>query len=110
VGDLSVPSAGFRISPAAVNSGLAFRLEIEDLVTIPLFIYKSVIEFQKAMEQIVRETLQQGLHGWRVTDCGVAMTHSGYVSPSSTASASRRIAFAKPWQEHSVPCGPCCVV
>jgi ribosomal protection tetracycline resistance protein len=26
----------------------------------------------------VRETLQQGLHGWRVTDCTVAMTHSGY--------------------------------
>jgi ribosomal protection tetracycline resistance protein len=28
----------------------------------------------------VRETLRQGLYGWEVTDCTVAMTHSGYLA------------------------------
>ena len=34
--------------------------------------------FFTAVEETVRETLQQGLHGWQVTDCTVTMTHSGY--------------------------------
>jgi ribosomal protection tetracycline resistance protein len=33
------------------------------------------LSFHKAVEESVRETLRQGLHGWRVTDCRVAMTH-----------------------------------
>ena len=36
------------------------------------------LAFFKAVEDTVRETLQQGLHGWEVTDCAVTMTHSGY--------------------------------
>jgi len=31
----------------------------------------------------VRETLQQGIYGWEVTDCTVAMTHSGYLAKHS---------------------------
>jgi ribosomal protection tetracycline resistance protein len=34
--------------------------------------------FFVAVEETVRTTLQQGLHGWQVTDCVVTMTHSGY--------------------------------
>jgi ribosomal protection tetracycline resistance protein len=33
----------------------------------------------------LRETLRQGLRGWQVVDCSVTLTHSGYVSPLSTA-------------------------
>jgi ribosomal protection tetracycline resistance protein len=44
------------------------------------------------MEQTVHDTLQQGLHGWRVTDCSVIMTHSGYVSPVSTSGDFRKLA------------------
>jgi ribosomal protection tetracycline resistance protein len=33
----------------------------------------------------VRETLRQGLYGWQVTDCTVAMTHSGYLPRQSHA-------------------------
>ena len=36
------------------------------------------LAFFKAVEETVRETLQQGLYGWQVTDCIVTMTHSGY--------------------------------
>ena len=31
----------------------------------------------------MRETLQQGLYGWVVTDCHVTMTHSGYIGKHS---------------------------
>lgn len=33
----------------------------------------------------MRDTLGQGLHGWRVTDCTVTMTHSGYSPRQSHA-------------------------
>jgi ribosomal protection tetracycline resistance protein len=85
-------TVGFRVEPAPLDTGLQFRLEVVDLVTIPIFIYKRVDEFQKAMEHIVHDTLQQGLHGWRVTDCRVIMTHSGYVSPTSTSGDFRKLA------------------
>jgi ribosomal protection tetracycline resistance protein len=85
-------TVGFRVEPAPLDTGLQFRLEVVDLVTIPIFIYKRVDEFHKAMEHIVHDTLQQGLHGWRVTDCSVIMTHSGYVSPTSTSGDFRKLA------------------
>jgi ribosomal protection tetracycline resistance protein len=63
-------TVGLRIDPAAINSGTAFRLEIE-LGALPF-------SFLKAVEDTVRETLQQGIYGWQVTDAVVTMTHSGY--------------------------------
>ena len=85
-------TVGFRVEPAPLESGVQFRMGVEELSTIPIFIYKSVDEFQKAMRDIVSETLQQGLYGWRVTDCAVSMTHSAYVSPTSTAGDFRKLA------------------
>jgi ribosomal protection tetracycline resistance protein len=85
-------TVGFRIEPAPLDTGVQFRMEVVDLVSIPIFIYKSVDEFQKAMEHNVLETLQQGLHGWRVADCRVTMTHSGYISPTSTSADFRKLA------------------
>jgi ribosomal protection tetracycline resistance protein len=35
--------------------------------------------FFRVVEDTVRETLHQGLHGWDVVDCLVSMTHSGYL-------------------------------
>ena len=58
---------------------MRFRLEVE-LGSMPL-------AFFKAVEETVRETLRQGLHGWQVTDCAVAMTHSGYWPRQSHAHA-----------------------
>jgi ribosomal protection tetracycline resistance protein len=63
-------TVGLRIDPAPIDSGVEFRLEVE-LGSMPF-------AFFKAVEDTVRETLQQGLHGWQVTDCTVAMTQSGY--------------------------------
>ncbi|MFK4068644.1 GTP-binding protein [Streptomyces sp. NPDC029674] len=63
-------TVGLRVEPAPVGAGVEFRLEVE-LGSMPY-------AFFRAVEETVRETLQQGIHGWRVPDCTVTMTHSGY--------------------------------
>jgi ribosomal protection tetracycline resistance protein len=63
-------TVGLRVGPAPAGSGVAFRLEVE-LGSMPY-------AFFKAVEDTVRETLEQGLHGWRVPDCAVTLTHCGY--------------------------------
>ena len=70
-------TVGLRVDPAPVDAGVSFGLEVELGSLPPAFV--------KAVEETVLATLQQGLHGWQVTDCGVTMTHSGYWAPSSTA-------------------------
>ena len=70
---------GLRVDPAPVGSGVRFELEVE-LGSIRL-------AFHKAVEDTVAETLQQGLYGWRVTDCVVTMTHSGYAPRQSHSHA-----------------------
>ena len=68
-------TVGLRIEPAAAGSGVKFQIEAE-LGSMPL-------AFFRAVEDTVRETLQQGIYGWEVTDCNVAMTHSGYLGKHS---------------------------
>lgn len=63
-------TVGLRVEPAATGAGVTFRIEAE-LGSMPR-------AFFVAVEDTVRETLGQGLHGWEVTDCTVSMTHSGY--------------------------------
>ncbi len=82
---------GLRIEPGAVGSGVDYRLEVE-LGSIPLFVYNTVENFRSALERTVLTTLRQGLYGWQVTDCRVTMTHSGYISPESTAGDFRKLA------------------
>jgi ribosomal protection tetracycline resistance protein len=71
-----------RVEPAAIGSGASFRLEAP-LDTIPLYVYGSVEEFGRAMQDNVLGTLREGLHGWQVIDCVVTMTSSGYESPGT---------------------------
>jgi ribosomal protection tetracycline resistance protein len=70
-------TVGLRIEPAALDSGVEFRLEVE-LGSMPL-------AFFRAVEDTLRDTLQQGIFGWEVTDCTVTMTHSGYLARHSHA-------------------------
>ncbi|MCM2411933.1 translation factor GTPase family protein [Streptomyces sp. RKAG290] len=63
-------TVGLRVDPAPVGSGVDYRLEVE-LGSMPY-------SLMRAVEETVVETLEQGLCGWRVTDCTVTMTHSGY--------------------------------
>ena len=72
-------TVGLRVEPAPPGSGVAFAIESE-LGSMPL-------AFFRAVEDTVRKTLAQGLHGWQVTDCTVAMTHSGYLGKHSLGHA-----------------------
>ncbi|MFO1014985.1 MAG: translation factor GTPase family protein [Caulobacteraceae bacterium] len=58
---------GLRIEPLPLGSGVQFKLEVES-GAMPA-------SFFKAVEEAARETLGQGLKGWEVRDCLVAMTH-----------------------------------
>jgi ribosomal protection tetracycline resistance protein len=68
-------TVGLRVEPAPAGAGVRFQVEAE-LGSMPL-------AFFAAVEDTVRETLGQGLHGWEVTDCTVAMTHAGYLAKHS---------------------------
>ncbi|WP_435987871.1 GTP-binding protein [Terrabacter sp. LjRoot27] len=63
-------TVGLRVDPGPPGSGVRVALEVE-LGSMPA-------SFFTAVEDTVRATLGQGLHGWLVTDCVVTMTHSGY--------------------------------
>ncbi|MEJ3654336.1 translation factor GTPase family protein [Actinomycetes bacterium KLBMP 9759] len=68
-------TVGLRVEPGPLGSGVEFRLGVE-LGSMPM-------AFFTAVRETVEQTLQQGLHGWRVTDCVVTMTHSGYYARQS---------------------------
>ncbi len=74
-GNPFLATVGLRVEPGAMNTGIRFRLEIELGALPPAFV--------KAIEDTVRATLQQGLHGWQVTDCTVTLTESGYAPRQS---------------------------
>ncbi|TMR35369.1 TetM/TetW/TetO/TetS family tetracycline resistance ribosomal protection protein [Nonomuraea zeae] len=68
-------TVGLRVEPGPCGGGVDFRLEVE-LGSLPF-------AFMRTIEETVRESLLQGLHGWEVTDCVVTLTHSGYYARQS---------------------------
>jgi ribosomal protection tetracycline resistance protein len=78
-------TVGLRIDPAPNGSGIDFRLQV-DVRTLPLYLYKTAEGFTKTMGQYVRQTLQEGLFGWQVTDCIVTMTKCTYSVPDGPPS------------------------
>ncbi len=75
---------GLRIEPAAVGSGVEFRVDV-DVRLLPIYVYKGIDVFIGRMSQYVRETLREGLFGWQVIDCVVTLIDSGYRAPGSRA-------------------------
>lgn len=73
---------GMRIERAEPGSGIGYHWEPGSLPHA----------FYRATEETVMETLEQGLHGWQVTDCVVTLTDVGYWSPISIASDFRMLA------------------
>jgi len=90
---------GLRIDPAADDSGVEFRLDVPSR-DVPLYVYKTREQFAAHMTEYVRDALLEGLHGWRVVDCVVAMTRCAYSvadgppsrrGPTSTAADYRKL-------------------
>jgi ribosomal protection tetracycline resistance protein len=71
---------GLCVEPAAAGSGVTFTIAGDLAGAMP-------VAFFRAVEDTLRETLRQGLHGWGITDCSVAMTHAGYVGKHSLGHA-----------------------
>ena len=76
---------GLRIEPAPNDSGIEFRLQVPH-DGIPLYVYKRRENFDESMTRYVREALQAGLYGWRVTDCIVTLTNCSYSVPDGPPS------------------------
>ena len=81
-GNPFLATVGLRVEPATIGTGITFRLDAP-LDTLPLYVYGSVDAFRTAMEDIVRDTLREGLQGWQVIDCAVTMTTSDYRPPGT---------------------------
>jgi len=74
-------TVGFHVEPGATGSGIRYERELGSLPPA----------FYRAIEETVYETLEQGIHGWEVTDCLVRLTHAGFWSPVSTAGDFRKL-------------------
>ncbi len=68
---------GLRVEPAPADAGVRFEARV-DPRALPTYVYKTAESFVAAMDEYVRDTLREGLHGWRVTDCVVVMDQCGY--------------------------------
>ncbi|ALG10959.1 elongation factor G [Kibdelosporangium phytohabitans] len=74
---LFVGTVGLRIEPGETDSGVRYQLEAER-GSLPA-------AFMTAIQDTVRATLASGPRGWRVVDCLVTLTHTGYASPVTVA-------------------------
>jgi ribosomal protection tetracycline resistance protein len=79
-----------RIEPAPFGSGVEFSAAVEPRY-VPLYLFKSAEVFLTQMEAYVHDALEEGPHGWEVTDCRVTMTDCGYASPVTSAADYRRL-------------------
>jgi ribosomal protection tetracycline resistance protein len=81
---------GLRIEPGAPGSGVTFRLDV-DVKLVPLQIFHTVSQFEAQVARMVVDALEEGVFGWRLTDCVVTMFDSGYRRTGSTTSDFRRL-------------------
>ncbi|MDO3436642.1 TetM/TetW/TetO/TetS family tetracycline resistance ribosomal protection protein [Rhizobium sp. CBN3] len=79
-------TVGLRVEPRPAGAGNSFALEV-DVGQMPAAFYRAV-------EETVFETLKQGIFGWQIIDCHVAMTAARHSSPASTAADFRQLT---PW-------------
>jgi ribosomal protection tetracycline resistance protein len=68
---------GLRVEPAPDGAGVAVAVDVPH-DRIPLYTYKRREDFERAMDEYVREALRAGPHGWEVIDCVVTMTDCWY--------------------------------
>jgi len=68
-------TVGLRVEP---GDGVRYTRDVAVHGTMPP-------AFFRAVEETVHETLREGLHGWRVIDCAVTLTDTGYYPRQSHA-------------------------
>ena len=75
---------GLRVSPRPPGSGLDLAIEI-DRQTAPQHAYGRFENFAEGMKRYIHDGLQEGLFGWEVVDCAIAMTEHGYAGSDGPA-------------------------
>ena len=86
-------TVGLRIAPTPPGTGLTFCSDV-DHRAVPLYVYRTMGEFTRAMEHYVADTLREGLAGWPVTDCAVTLVRCGYSSPDGPPSTNGPLSTA----------------
>ena len=81
---------GLRIEPGKPGSGIALRTDV-DVKLLPLYIFHTVPQFEAQMTSFVADALEEGLHGWRITDCVVTLFDCGYRRTGSSTSDFRKL-------------------
>ncbi|HJP89944.1 MAG TPA: translation factor GTPase family protein [Candidatus Limnocylindrales bacterium] len=81
---------GLRIEPAKPGTGITFRLDV-DVKLVPMYVFNTVPQFEAQMARMVGDALEEGVRGWRVTDCLVTMFDSGYRRTGSTMSDFKKL-------------------
>ncbi len=81
---------GLRIEPARPGAGISFRADV-DVKLVPLYIFNTVPQFEAQMARFVEDALEEGVHGWRLTDCVVTLFESGYRRTGSTSGDFRKL-------------------
>ena len=84
-----VATVGLCVEPAEAGSGVSLALEVE-LVTVPLYIYKTVEAFRESMLDYV-SAQPRGPNGWGLPDFRVTVFECGYSSPTSNARDFRKV-------------------
>jgi ribosomal protection tetracycline resistance protein len=79
-------SVGLRIAPGPPGSGLEYVMGIERGYLLP--------SFHTAIEQTLSTVVEEGLFGWRVTDCIVSLIRGRYHAPTPSAGDYRRLTAA----------------
>ncbi|HEU5245403.1 MAG TPA: translation factor GTPase family protein [Gaiellaceae bacterium] len=70
---------GLRVERAPAGSGVEVLVEDGlDKRNVPLYVFKTFESFFQHVDEYVRLALEEGLFGWRVTDCAVTLTQIGY--------------------------------
>ncbi len=111
-------TVALAIAPGAPDTGVTFQLAV-DHAAAPLYLYKTLQNFEARMTDYVRASLAEGLSGWPVTDCLVTMTECQYMGsdgppamrgPHPTAADFRaitRVVLLRALAEsHTVVCEP----
>jgi ribosomal protection tetracycline resistance protein len=75
---------GLRVEPDPSVEGVAFAIASDIVGIMPT-------SFFTAIEESVLETLQQGIYGWKMTNCRVTLTHAKHYAPLSTAGEFRHL-------------------
>ncbi len=79
-GDPYLGTVGLQIAPAPIGSGVHYQLATDVIGKMPAAFYA-------AIEETIPEVLRQGLYGWEVTDCVIALTQVHYWPRQSHAHA-----------------------